>query len=295
MLKNIVLLLRPKQWSKNVLVAAAWLFSGRLTDPEAAVKVLMAFVAMTAASSTIYVINDVLDVRRDRNHPTKRNRPIASGAVPVPAAIAMAGVLCAAALAVSWSLNRSSFALIVFYLLLQTAYNLRLKAVPILDVYVIATGFVLRAVLGATALSVAISGWFLFCTGALALMLGFAKRRHEFLLQGEAVSQSRESLAHYTKPALDALVTVFACGAALCYGIYTLESSTALAHPSIILTAPFVFYGVTRYLLLVFRKDEGGEPADLLYGDLHIAGSVILFIGAAVLAMSGFRLPFLEQ
>lgn len=295
MLKNIVLLLRPKQWSKNVLVTAAWLFSGRLTDPDAAFKVFLAFVAMTAASSTVYIVNDVLDVKRDRNHPTKRNRPIASGAVPVGLALAFAGVTCAVALTVAWSLNKSSFLLVAFYVVLQTAYNLKLKSVPILDVYVIATGFVLRAVLGATALSVAISGWFLFCTGALALMLGFAKRRHEFLLLGDAVGQSRESLAHYTRPALDALVTVFACGAAMCYGIYTLESTTASEHPSIILTAPFVFYGITRYLLLVFKKDEGGEPADLLYGDLHIAGSVVLFIGSAVLAMSGLTLPFLEQ
>ena len=163
-----------------------------------------------------------------------------------------------------------------------------------LDVFVIATGFIVRAVLGASALVVAISGWFLFCTGALALMLGFAKRRNEFITQGETASSSRESLTHYSKPALDALVVIFATGAAICYGIYTLQSSAAREHPSLILTAPFVFYGITRYVLLVFQQDEGGEPADLLFGDWHIIGSVVCFIAAAALAISGLKLPFLE-
>ncbi|MBS1722250.1 MAG: UbiA prenyltransferase family protein [Armatimonadetes bacterium] len=293
MLKNLVLMLRPKQWAKNLLVFAAWMFAGKYTDLQLGYLALAAFTAMVLVSSGVYIGNDIFDVERDRRHPKRKNRPIASGAIPIPVAATVSALLIVAGLGVAFLLNKTSFSLVAFYLLLQVAYNLKLKAVPVLDVFVIATGFVLRAVLGATAIFVNISGWFLFCTGALALMLGFAKRRNEFILQGNG-GESRESLAHYSKPALDALVTVFGCGAAMCYGIYTLESSTAKLHPSLIITAPFVFYGITRYLLLVFQQDEGGEPADLLFGDWHIVGSVVLFVVAAGLAMSGLTLRFLE-
>lgn len=294
MLKNLVLLLRPKQWAKNLLVFAAWMFAGRFTDQGALYAVCLAFVAMTLASSSIYIFNDVVDVERDRSHPKKKNRPIASGAVSVPIAIGIGLVLLGSSLYFSWSLNPTCFALLVTYLVLQVAYNLKLKSVPVLDVFVIAFGFIIRAVLGAAALVVPTSGWFLFCTGALALMLGFAKRRNEFIVQAGKHETSRESLVHYSRQALDTLVVMFATCAAICYVIYTLESSTARAHPAMIITAPFVLYGVTRYLLRVFREDEGGEPADLLFGDWHIVGSVILFVVAAGLSIGGaINLPFL--
>lgn len=294
MLKHLVMLLRPKQWAKNLLVFAAWMFAGKYTDQSSLVSVILAFVSMSLASSSVYIVNDVLDRDRDRNHPKKKNRPIAAGHVPVGLAIGLAVVLTGLSLWTAWALTPTCFALVIVYLLLQTAYNLWLKAVPVLDVFVIATGFILRAVLGASALVVAISGWFLFCTGALALMLGFAKRRNEYISQGSDASTSRESLTHYSRPALDALVVMFATGAAICYGIYTLQSSAAKVHPALVLTAPFVFYGITRYVLLVFKQDEGGEPADLLFGDWHIIGSVVLFVATAALAIGGIRLPFLE-
>ena len=181
------------------------------------------------------------------------------------------------------------------YVGMQILYNWRLKHVPVADVFTIAIGFVLRAVLGAAAIAVNISGWLLFCTGALALMLGFAKRRTEFILQGSDRESSRESLIHYSRSALDAIVVMFAAGAAMSYGIYTLQSKTAQRFPGLILTSLFVFYGITRYVLLIFTIDEGGEPADVLFKDRHMIASVLLFVAAAVLAMSGFRLPFIEQ
>lgn len=286
--------MRPKQWSKNLLVFAAWGFAARFADAEATRQALLAFLAMCLASSGTYVVNDVLDAERDRSHPTKQNRPVASGAVPVAMAVGLALVLILGALAVGFALNTTSLALIGVYLGIQALYNWRVKSVAVLDVFTIATGFVLRAVLGAAAIGAAISGWLLFCTGALALMLGFAKRRHEFLLQGDRKGESRESLVHYTLPALDGLVVMFATGAAMCFGVYTLESETAAKYPALIVTAPFVFYAVTRYVLVVLKKDEGGEPADLLFGDPHILASVVLFATAAYWAMTGLRLPFLE-
>ncbi|MCW5936386.1 MAG: decaprenyl-phosphate phosphoribosyltransferase [Fimbriimonadaceae bacterium] len=288
-------LLRPKQWSKNLLIFGALIFSGKAGDPDSLIRALIAFVAMCLASSGVYVWNDILDVESDRVHPKKRLRPIASGKVPVSVAAVLAVVLVLGAAALGFYLNKTSLALIVAYLVIQLIYNLRGKSVAVLDVFFISTGFVLRAVLGAAAIPVTISSWLLFCTGALALMLGFAKRRNEFIAMGDQRAASRASLADYSLKALDGLVTFFAAAAALCYGIYTIESRTAHRYPALLLTAPFVFYAVTRYLWIVLKQDEGGEPADILFGDPHIWGSIVLFVAAALTALSGARLPFLEN
>ncbi len=243
---------------------------------------MIAFAAMSMVSSAVYIFNDLLDIERDRLHPRKRLRPLASGAVSKRTAVVLGILMLFGGLALGAWVAKGVLILLLVYLAMQVLYNWRLKHTPVADVYTIALGFVLRAVLGASAVGVAISGWLLFCTGALALMLGFAKRRNEFVLQGDSRGGSRESLVHYNRLALDALVVMFAAGAAMCYGIYTLESETARRFPGIVLTSIFVFYGITRYVLLIFTLDEGGEPAD------------VLFKVTAVLAMSGMRLPMLE-
>ncbi|MBX3117987.1 MAG: decaprenyl-phosphate phosphoribosyltransferase [Fimbriimonadaceae bacterium] len=291
----IIALLRPKQWSKNLLVFAAFIFTGKFNDPDAVRLVLMAFAAMCLASSAIYVFNDLLDVKRDREHPTKKNRPIASGKVSPALAVGIGVVALGAGIALAGAINTTSVVIILSYLALQVAYNAFLKRTPIADVFCIATGFILRAVLGAAAISVLISGWLLFCTGALALMLGFAKRRNEFIVQGENRTNSRESLAGYSKSVLDALVIMSATGAAMCYGIYSIESPTAKKYSGLVLTSFFVFYGIARYVLLVFSKDEGGEPADVLFKDPHMLGSVLLFLVSAVFAITGGQIPLIER
>lgn len=286
----VVRLLRPKQWAKNLLVFAALLFTGNLRDPHLLPLALMAFAAMCLTSSATYVFNDLADAERDRAHPRKKNRPVASGLVGTSLAWAIALVLLAAGVGIAALINRTSLAVVVGYLLIQAMYNIALKRIPVADVFCIAVGFVLRAVLGAAAVSVPISGWLLFCTGALALMLGFAKRRQEYVSQGSDAA-SRESLAGYTKAALDAMVMVYAGAAILCYGIYCLESPTAKKYPGLVVTALFVAYGISRYLWLVFAQNEGEEPETLLFKDLHILLSVILFIAAAAAAMSGLQFP----
>lgn len=288
-----LLLLRPKQWTKNLLVFAALLFGGTFREADKATLAFIAFVAMCLASSAVYIVNDLRDLERDRRHPKKKLRPLASGAVSQNLGWGIAVVCLAIALGAVWTVNKTSTAIILAYLLLQVAYNFRLKQVAVADVFCIAVGFVLRAVLGAAAIKVPISGWLLFCTGALALMLGFSKRRNEFLTIAE--NGTRESLAKYTRPALDALVSIFACGAALCYGIYCLESETAKKFPGLIVTSIFVFYGIARYILIVFSLDEGGEPETILYKDKHILASVLCFILASVLALSGFQLPLVSS
>jgi len=293
--KNLFRMLRIKQWAKNLLVLAAPLFAGVNDHSKFIVPTCLAFLAMSLLSSSTYICNDLLDVDRDRVHPTKRLRPFASGAISKEFGIVVGLVCFVAGLAIALLLGKSSFAIVAIYLAIQVLYNLRLKQIPVADVYTLAVGFILRACLGAAAIHVSISGWLLFCTGGLALMLGFAKRRNEYILQGEDRSTSRASLAHYSRGALDALVCMFAAGAAICYAIYTLQSNTAHKYPAIILTSLFVFYGITRYVFLVFAVDEGGEPADVLFKDKHIIFSVVGFSISAVIAMSGVRIPILEQ
>lgn len=287
-------LLRPKQWTKNLLVFAALIFSGQFLVPSAIALAFQAFLAMAAISSAAYILNDLRDVQQDRNHPTKRHRPLASGAVTARVAWTLFAILLVGGILLTAALGTSSLIVLGAYLALQLAYNFGLKQVAIADVYCIATGFVLRAAFGATAIDVRMSGWFLFCTGALALMLAFAKRRHEFILQGPARETSRESLKHYNRPLLDALVVMMATSAALCYGVYSLDSSTAQKYPAIVFTSPFVFYGITRYVFLVFTMDEGGEPADILLHDKHIIFCVLGFVVVAMAAIFANPISFLE-
>jgi len=293
-MKPYLKLLRPKQWTKNLLVFAALLFTHGYSDPLAIKRSLMAFVVMCLISSAAYIVNDLRDAERDRAHPAKRFRPIAAGQVKPPAAVGIAIALAVIALLIMLLLGKKVLVLAGIYLLLQLLYNLTGKQVAVLDVFLIASGFVLRAVLGAAAINVNISAWLLLCTGSLALLLGFGKRRHEFILQGEKRSESRSSLLGYNKQRLDALVVMTATASALCYAIYALESPTAVKYPALVLTNLFVFYGICRYVLLIFVFDEGGEPEQILLRDPHIILSLLLFVVAAMFALSGIRLPLLE-
>lgn len=294
MIGAILRLIRPKQWSKNLLVFAALLFTGRFKDTLSVERTLMAFAAMCLVSSSIYIINDLLDVERDRNHPVKKNRPIASGAVPVGLAIVLALILAGVSLAIGHELNRSSLILLIVYLVLQAAYNGGLKHVALADVFLLASGFVLRAMLGATALEAPISGWLLACTGSLALMLGFGKRRHEFVLQGDGRAKSREVLAGYNLEVLNAFLIMCSVCAAQSYTVYAISSPTAGLYPGLMLTSVFVLYGVFRYVYLVFRSGEGGEPENLLFKDPHILITILLFVATSVLALKGFHLRIIQ-
>ena len=288
-------LLRPKQWSKNLLVFAALIFTAGYHSQQKVILALAAFAVMCMAGSGTYIFNDLIDIEKDRLHPKKKFRPLASGAVPKSLAITTGTALIVCSIFEAAILGKYSVLIVASYLLLQVFYNWKLKHIPIADVYCIAVGFVLRAAVGAAAILAGISGWLLFCTGALALMLGFAKRRNEVIIQGENRSSSRASLAGYSRAALDGFVLITACAASLCYGIYSLDSATAHKYPALILTAPFVFYGISRYVLLVFSADEGGEPADLLFGDSQLIVCVVAFIAFAALAVGGLRIPLLER
>ena len=288
-------LLRPKQWTKNFLVFAAFLFTGDLGSQTHGLQTLLGFITMCAASSATYIANDIVDVERDRRHPKKRLRPIASGEISVAAATITAICLSVVAFATAVYLGPMALGLVACYGVLQVAYNISLKRIPVADVFSISMGFVIRAVMGAAAIQVPISGWLLYCTAALALMLGFAKRRQEFIAQSQDLAATRESLLGYSRSALDALVIIFACSAAVCYGVYSIQSKSAQRNPALIITSFFVVYGIARYVLLVFSADEGGEPADVLFGDPQMIFAILGFVVTAVIAVSGISVPLLER
>ncbi|HEY0866677.1 MAG TPA: UbiA prenyltransferase family protein [Fimbriimonas sp.] len=287
-------LLRPKQWLKNALVFGPLVFANAFDQPAKVVKALLCFLAMCLVSSATYTFNDLVDAERDRHHPRKRLRPVASGRVSGQSAAVFGLFLLVAGVAVAAAVNRPTLYLALLYLAFQAAYNLRVKQVPIADAFLIASGFVLRAVIGAAAIAVSISGWLLFCTGALALMFAFAKRRAEYVAQGEFRANSRESLEGYTKPTLDALFLLSAISSLVCYGIYSIESRTAHEHPGLILTTVIVAYAVCRYVMLVLGRDQGEEPESLLLRDPQIIACLVLFLLASLYAMKSPRLPLIE-
>lgn len=285
----IVRVLRPKQWAKNLLVFAAPMFTGSFSQSPL-LTTLAAFWIFSLASSATYIFNDIYDRERDQRHPRKKNRPIAAGEISPRVAGTLGVILALGALAAAYVLEPAFAGLIGAYFALQLAYNAGIKHVPIADVFVISIGFVLRAVAGALVIHVAISAWLLFCTAALALMLGFSKRRDEFLRSESEDFAGRESIQSYSKPILDMLVGCFAAAANVSYGIYSINSATAVAHPGLIVTTLFVWYGCARYLYLVFAENKGEEPETILMKDVHIHIALLGFAVSAALAVTN-QLP----
>lgn len=294
--KDLVKLVRVKQYTKNVFVFAAYIFYVKgWAIPGAFADALLAFAAMCCASSATYIANDIYDLQKDRNHPTKKNRPIASGRVPVGFAFGLAVVLLFGSFILGWLANLNVIVGIATYLFIQVLYNLWLRSKSVADVACIALGFVLRVIIGALAIDAPVSGWILLCTATLALMLGFGKRRHEFILMGDDGHSSRKSLAEYSRQSLDMLVGFSATCAALTYSVYSIESPTARLYPGLILTTPFVIYGIARYIVLVFGSGETGEPESLVLRDPHLIVTFIGFAIAAAIGLTNVPLPFIYR
>ena len=276
--------LRPDQWTKNLIVFAGLMFGQRLLDGAAVVTSIAAFAVFCALSSAMYLVNDVVDREEDRRHPSKSTRPIAAGALSPRAAIMGAIVLGAVGLGAAFRLG-SLFGLVALaFIGLLGAYSHTLKHVVILDVLVIATGFVLRAVGGAIAVSVPISQWLLVCTLLLALFLGLAKRRHELVLLGDAAAGHRRALAEYSPHLLDQLIAIVAAATVVSYAFYTVEPTTIekFGTDRLTLTLLFPLYGIFRYLYLVHRRDGGGSPAEILFRDRPLLACVALWAAAIV-------------
>jgi len=282
--RAIVVSLRPYQWVKNLVVLVALAFSKHLFDADAAARAALAFVVFCALASAVYLVNDILDLERDRLHPLKRSRPIASGALPVGVARIVAVVLLLGALAGSLALGPRFEICAGSYAVLGFGYSLLLKHFVILDVLTVALGFVLRAVAGAVAIGVHFSPWLLVCTILLALFLGLAKRRHELVSLDDAASH-RSSLAEYTPYLLDQMIAVVTASCLTAYAFYTLAPETVEKYKTerLALTIPFVIYGIFRYLYLVHRRELGGSPGDVLLADRPLLATVALWAVAVVL------------
>ncbi len=276
--------LRPHQWLKNLVVLAALVFSKHLFDADALARAAFAFVVFCALAGAVYLVNDLSDLERDRLHPAKRTRPLASGALRPNVARAAAVLLFVLALAASWALGPGFLLCAVGYLALGFGYSLGLKHVVILDVLAVALGFVLRAVAGAFAIGVHFSPWLLVCTILLALFLALAKRRHE-LVSLEDAAAHRQILAEYSPYLLDQMIAVVTASCLTAYAFYTLAPETVEKYRSerLALTIPFVIYGIFRYLYLVHRRDQGGSPGDVLLADRPLLAAVALWAAAMVL------------
>jgi 4-hydroxybenzoate polyprenyltransferase len=278
--------LRPRQWPKNLLVFAGIVFAAELGDATRWLQATLAFLAYCAASSAAYLVNDVRDAADDRRHPLKRSRPVARGELAPRAAVALAAVLAAVALATTAPLGLGPLLLLAAFAGLQLAYSFRLKHVVLLDVMAIGGLFVVRAAAGAAAVDVRISPWLLLCTALLALFLGLAKRRGELVLVGATGAPGRPVLEGYSLELVDQLVGVVAASTVIAYSLYTVTADEQT--PWMMVTIPFVLFGIFRYLLLVHRRDLGEEPETVLLSDVPILVCVGLWTltAAAILTLA---------
>jgi len=261
--------MRPQQWTKNILLFAALLFSQNLFHWRETVLVCAACAVFCLLSSGVYLFNDLLDIESDRIHPLKRHRPLASGALPVPVGIAACVSLSVGALAAAFWLSTPFAWTAVAYFLLQVAYTVRLKHVVILDVGCIAAGFVLRAVAGGQVIAVTISSWLLICAMLLSLFLALGKRRHELLLLEDGATAHRRILGEYTIDLLDQMISIVTAATVVCYTFYTVAPETVAKFGTtrLVFTMPFVLYGIFRYLYLIHRRQMGGSPEKALLND----------------------------
>jgi len=282
--------LRPRQWVKNLFVFAGVIFSQQLLTPRVWLA-LAAFAIFCGLSGAIYLFNDVADRDKDRLHESKRLRPVASGALPLGAAVGFGVLLLAGCLAAAFRLSPAFGLVALAYGALLTAYSVWLKHVVILDVLTVAAGFVLRAVAGAVAVDVEISGWLLICTILIALFLALGKRRHEYRsLTGDAAAH-RPILAEYSEGFLDQMISVVTASTVITYALYTMSPETvAKFHTRLLpLTLPFVLYGIFRYLYLLYRRDLGGNPSDLLVTDRGLLLDALLWMLATLAIIYGPR------
>lgn len=277
--------LRPQQWVKNGFIFAALIFSHSLTRWDRFRQVLLAALIFCAISSAVYVFNDLMDVAEDRQHPTKKLRPIASGRLNAVTAGTVGAVLALAALIAAWRLDAGFLGIVACYLAINVLYSTFLKRVLLLDVFIVAAGFVFRVIAGGLVIHVAISPWLVVCTTLLALFIALSKRRHELVLLGDRASEHRAILADYSPYFLDQLIAVVTASTVVSYALYTLSPDVQAKFPGkrLELTIPFVLYGIFRYLHLIHHGEQGGNPTRSLLTDPVLLSTVVLWAVSVVL------------
>ncbi len=279
----LVASLRPRQWTKNLLVFAALVFALRLDSTRDVLLATAAFGLFCAASGGLYLLNDLLDLEADRKHPLKRLRPLAAGKLSPTVAASASVVLVAGSLLCSLAFNHYFAGTFLAYIALVLLYNLGAKHLPVVEFLLVALGFLLRAVAGATVILVSISSWFLLCAFFLSLLLVLGKRRAE-LAELDQAADHRQALLHYSLPLLDQFITIAATGSVMTYCLYTIAPQTVAKFGSTKLefTIPFVLFGVFRYLLIMYTSDKAGTPEEVLLTDFPTLLNLVLFLATAV-------------
>jgi 4-hydroxybenzoate polyprenyltransferase len=285
MLAGMLRSLRPAQWVKNAFVLAPLVFARRLGDIDSLHRALLAFLLFCAASSAVYLLNDLRDREEDSNHPVKRHRPIAAGIVPAWFAVLGFLVLAAVALVGAWWLGTRFFVLTVIYVALNLLYSFGLKRLVILDVMTVAIGFVVRVMAGGAAIDVKVSSWLLLCTTFVALFLAFSKRRHELDQAAEGAVDQRQVLSQYSASFLDQMINVVTASTVVAYSLYAISPSGAGGADAshMIYTVPLVLFGIFRYLYLVYQRPDHKSPTEALLTDgpflvnLALWGAVVLW------------------
>jgi 4-hydroxybenzoate polyprenyltransferase len=283
--KALLIAMRPKQWTKNVLMFAGLIFSLRLFEPSLVLTSVFAFILFCLVSSIIYLVNDLADIESDRQHPIKRYRPIAAGRVRPWQAVVLAVVLGAITIPAAFLINWRFGLLIVTYGLLNLAYSFGIKHIVILDVFAISAGFVIRVVAGAVAIEVAISPWLYVVTLLGALFIALNKRRHEITLLQDGASSHRRILQEYNPALLDQMTNIVTASIVMAYSLYTFSAENLPRNHSMMLTVPFVLYGIFRYLYLIHMKGAGGSPEDVILRDRPLLFDVILWGLTSVLIL----------
>ncbi len=280
MFKYILISMRPKQWYKNLVLFIGIVFSLNLFNLNLWVDSISAFTIFCILSGSIYIINDILDLEKDRNHPSKKERPIASGRLKIPQALIFAITFIFIALFWAHMLNLQFFIISVIFFILILTYSFFLKEIIIVDIMVISLGFVLRAIAGALAIGVYVSPWLIICAFLLALFLALGKRRHELVLLKDNASNHRKILEGYSKDMLDQMINITTSALIMSYSLYTFFSGKIY----MMITIPFAFYGLFRYIFLIHAKNMGGEP-EMLFKDRGMLITMILWVIVATVAL----------
>lgn len=276
--------LRPGQWTKNFFVFAGLIFSLKFFETPLLISVIYAFVIFCLLSSAIYLINDVWDRESDRKHPTKKLRPIAAGKISLLLASGLATLLATVSLTAGFILNYNFALVALSYFVLMVIYTFFLRNIVILDIFSIAAGFVLRAVAGVVVISVELSPWLVICTILLSLLIAIGKRRHELTTLSGKAAEHRKILEEYNPQLLDQMISAVAGSTVMAYTLYTLwpETIAKFGTHKLIYTIPFVLYGIFRYLYLIYLKEKGGKPEEILLTDIPLLLDIVLWIGSLI-------------
>lgn len=287
MIKDLIRTARPLHYTKNLFVVAALIFSKKFLQVENILPVFWTFLSFCLVASAVYFLNDIFDKKEDKLHPTKKNRPIASGKISIGLALSIYFILLFFALVLSYFVVNKIVCLIIFvYLIINIFYSWKLKHIVLLDLFIVSFGFVLRVVAGGVAIGVGISEWLLMCVILLSLFLAIAKRREEFIGYKNTNNTTRKVISYYNEKLLDQMISIVASLTIISYSLYTILNDN---FKHLIYSIPFVLYGIFRYLYIIYKKDGGAKPEKELLKDKHILFTVGLWIVQSIIIIKYFQ------